>query len=283
MVESKNEYNWSTNYAKIVERNIGIVSIADQEKIRITRIAVLGVGGLGGPLAEQLTRSGCEKVVICDFDKFDLSNLNRQICTNKDIGRYKVDVLEEFLLKINPNMEIRKFYEVNGENISDMLEGVSIVCLTLDGPAASIQIARECSKRGIPMLETFGMPYNAAWWFTSESIDYETCYEFNTHDKTIEEIRNIPEKEFQTNLRFVSKIFDIPGMIETYDREQGAVTKMISGEISYRSFAPIIRMSASCLAINCIFGGILGVKPMVLAPNVEGYDYIRNKIINHVF
>ena len=283
MVENKNNNIWSPRYSKLVERNIGIVSIVDQERIRTTKIAVLGVGGLGGPLAEQLIRSGSEHIVICDFDKFDLTNLNRQVCTSDDIGRYKIDVLEEFLLKINSDAEIRKFYEVDEGNISNMLDGVSIVCLTLDDPISSILIARECRKRGIPMLENFGIPYVAAWWFTSDSSDYESCYEFNTHDKSMKEIQAMSDEVLHTNLRFISKIFTIPGMKETYEREKGSSSKMISGEISVGSFAPIIRMSASYLAINCIFAGILGTKQMVLAPNFEGYDYLRNKIIKTVF
>ncbi|MBW1784772.1 MAG: ThiF family adenylyltransferase [Deltaproteobacteria bacterium] len=62
-------------------RNIGPITYKEQELIRTTKVAVLGIGGLGGSLAENLVRTGCQNLVICDQDIFDESNLNRQICT----------------------------------------------------------------------------------------------------------------------------------------------------------------------------------------------------------
>jgi len=79
---------WSEPYWEHVIRNIGPITFEEQELIRTSRIAVLGVGGLGGPLAENLVRSGCQDLVICDFDVFDESNLNRQICTTEDLGSF---------------------------------------------------------------------------------------------------------------------------------------------------------------------------------------------------
>ncbi len=146
--------NWSEPYWEHVIRNIGPITFEEQEKIRTSKVAVLGVGGLGGPLAENLVRAGGQNLVICDFDVFDESNLNRQICTNEDIGKRKIDVVAEFLQKIDPEVNIRKFFKITQQNIEEILEGVKVVALTLDDPATSIFIAREALKRGIPMIES---------------------------------------------------------------------------------------------------------------------------------
>ena len=82
--------NWSDRYQKQVERNIGIVSIDEQEKLKTSWIGVLGLGGLGGPLALSLVHTGCEKLVLLDFDRIEQSNLNRQPYTQSDIDKFKV-------------------------------------------------------------------------------------------------------------------------------------------------------------------------------------------------
>ena len=281
MVDTK--YHWSELYSEHIGRNIGLLSTTDQEELRTTRVAIMGTGGLGGPLAEQLIRAGCERIIICDNDTYDSSNLNRQLCTLEDIGKFKVDILEQFLLKINPNLKIRKFYEVTTKNISNILDKVSITCLTLDDPIASILIARECRMRNIPMLETWGIPYLFAWWFTPKSINYEKCYGFNTSGLTIEQIRQSTDQKITSNLKFISLLFELPGLKSTYNREPGMIEKMLSGQIPGRTIAPIIRLNASYLAITVIYAGILKLKKMTLAPKLVGYDYLKDKPVDLIF
>ena len=132
---------WSNSYWERVTRNIGPITYQEQDTIRTSRVAILGVGGLGGPLAENLVRAGCQNLVICDFDVFDESNLNRQICTIEDIGKRKIDVMEEFLRKIDPEVAIKKFFKITEGNINSVLEDVKVVALTLDDPATSIFVA----------------------------------------------------------------------------------------------------------------------------------------------
>ena len=271
--------NWTEQYWNQVERNIGYIKLREQELLRTTPIAVLGVGGLGGPLAEQLVRSGCERLVICDDDIFESSNLNRQVCTRNDLGKLKVEVLKEYLKAINPHVAIRSYYEVTEENIAEILEGVQIVALTLDDTITSILIARTCQKREIPMLESWAVPYICSWWFTPNSVDYETCYGMDTHNLTIEQMRT--SKEIQTKVieALIPKVLQFPGFRSTLDRENGTLQRMISGQISLRSLAPIVRLTASYLAFEVIYAGILTVKEKNLAPNVIGYDYLRMRQI----
>ena len=159
MFKEKKPINWSERYWNQIERNIGFVKFSEQEILRHVPVAVLGVGGLGGPLAEQLVRLGCEHIVICDNDKFEESNLNRQICLREDIGKNKVDIVQRLLKNINPEASIEKYYDINEKNVSKVLKGVKIVALTLDDPIASIIISRECSNNNIPLIESWGLAY----------------------------------------------------------------------------------------------------------------------------
>ena len=79
------------------------------QKLWNSRVAVFGIGGVGSFTVEALVRSGIGAIDIIDNDKVCLTNLNRQLfATRKTLGKYKVDVAEERLLEINPNVKVTK-------------------------------------------------------------------------------------------------------------------------------------------------------------------------------
>jgi hypothetical protein len=280
MYVNKKLETWSDPYFSHIVRNIGPITFEEQELIRTSRVAVLGVGGLGGPLAENLVRAGCQDLVICDFDVFDESNLNRQICTIEDIGKRKIDVLEAFLRKIDPEIEVRKIFKITQQNIDEVLEGVKVVALTLDDPATSIFIAREARKRGIPMIESWGVPFLFTWWFTPDSVDYEKCYGLETEGFNYFELSNLKKEiNLATYQALLPKVFTMPGVREKYDREPGAFEEMMNGSIGARSFAPFVRITSDLLSVDVIFSGILGIKPKNLAPHLKGFDYINMEVL----
>ena len=79
------------------------------EKIRNARVAVFGIGGVGGYVVEALIRSGLEEIDIIDNDSISITNINRQIiATVRNIGKDKVDVAEERIKEINPRVLVHK-------------------------------------------------------------------------------------------------------------------------------------------------------------------------------
>jgi len=270
---------WSQPYWEHIIRNIGPITFEEQELIRTSRVAVLGVGGLGGPLAENLVRAGCQDLVICDFDIFDESNLNRQICTTDDLGKRKIDVVEVFLQKIDSEISVRKFFKITQQNIDDILNDVKVIALTLDDPATSIFIAREARKRGIPMIESWGVPFLFTWWFTPDSVDYEKCYGLETERFDYLALSNLKKEiNLATYQALLPKVFTMPGVREKYDREPGAFEEMMNGSIGARSFAPFVRITSDLLSVDIIFSGILRIKPKNLAPHLKGFDYINMEV-----
>jgi len=100
---------------QIVLKNIGIIG---QKKILNAKILIIGAGGLGCPVIDNLTRSGVKNITIADDDKVSLSNLHRQTMYNtNDIGKFKVDVIKKKIKKINPSSKIniikKKITDVN--------------------------------------------------------------------------------------------------------------------------------------------------------------------------
>jgi len=97
-------------YKLAFKRNIGLVSEAEQQRLRKCRIAIAGLGGLGGRHLLDLVRMGIGGFNIADFDKFSIKNINRQVgATSKTVERPKVDVMAEMATDIHPALSVRKY------------------------------------------------------------------------------------------------------------------------------------------------------------------------------
>ena len=90
---------------QIILKNVGTIG---QKKILNSNVLIVGVGGLGCPIVDYLTRAGVGKIGIVDYDKVDASNIHRQsIYTLKDVGKYKVEVLKKKIIDINPDVKTK--------------------------------------------------------------------------------------------------------------------------------------------------------------------------------
>ena len=273
-----NEYEWSDHYQELTERNIGIISIEEQEILRQAHVGVFGVGGIGCRIAEILVRSGCENLSIIDRDTYSISNLNTQFITKADIEKYKVDVLAKKFQEINPNVTIHSYKSVDENNIKSILEGIDVGSLSLDGPIGSILVARECRRRKIPLVEAWSLPYLFAWWFTGENTDYETCYKLDTNNMSYSELRSMPNLPQHFRNRVFALFEKFPNFHEYYGHEKKTVENMRNGGISLRSFAPFVFLSGGYLAFELIFTGILKRKEMTLAPEICSFNVFDTNI-----
>ena len=129
------------------------------EKLAGSRVAVFGVGGVGGYVCEALVRSGVGAFDLIDDDKVCLTNLNRQIiATRKTVGKYRVDVMRERMLEINPDCDVRVhrcFYlpETAAEfNFSDY----DYVVDAVDTVTAKVTLVLEAQKAGVPIISCMG-------------------------------------------------------------------------------------------------------------------------------
>lgn len=125
-------------------------------------VAIFGLGGVGSYVVEGLARSGIENFVIIDNDKIDVTNINRQIiATTKTIGRFKVDVAEERIKEINPNVKVIKYAEFVGkenENIElfDSIKNVDYIVDAIDTVSSKIRIIEFAKAHNIPVISALG-------------------------------------------------------------------------------------------------------------------------------
>ena len=117
---------WS--YAEAFQRNRGLITEAEQEKLRNCRVAIAGMGGVGGEHLITLTRLGIGKFTIADPDTYEVANFNRQYgATISTLGRNKAEVMAEAALDINPELDIRVMPEpVGEENVDQFLDGADL-------------------------------------------------------------------------------------------------------------------------------------------------------------
>jgi len=102
-------------------------------KLNNSRVAVLGLGGLGSNVCIALARAGVGRLIICDFDKVDITNLNRQQYKASQIGMKKTDALSENLLEIAPYLDIENVdKKVSEENIYDICKDADVICEAFD-------------------------------------------------------------------------------------------------------------------------------------------------------
>ncbi len=137
-------------------RNLGWVTPDEQQILRGKRVAVAGMGGVGGIELITLARLGIAGFNIADFDIFEVANFNRQYgATMSSVGRAKVEVMRERALDVNPEAVINVFEAgVTDENVGDFLDDVDLFVDALDIYALDIRrtIFAHCHEKGIPAV-----------------------------------------------------------------------------------------------------------------------------------
>ncbi len=128
-------------------------------RLSSSKVIVFGVGGVGGYVCEALARSGVGTVDIVDNDEVSLTNINRQIiATHKTIGKYKVDIMKERMLDINPNINVKvhKCFFLPENSNTFNFEEYDYIIDAVDTVAAKIAIIEKATKLQLPVISAMG-------------------------------------------------------------------------------------------------------------------------------
>ena len=129
------------------------------EKLKGAHVAVFGIGGVGGYVCEALVRSGVGAFDLVDDDKVCLTNLNRQIiATRKTIGKYKVEVMRDRILEINPDCDVRVHQCFYLPETADQFDfsTYDYVVDAVDTVTAKVTLVLEAQKAGVPIISCMG-------------------------------------------------------------------------------------------------------------------------------
>jgi tRNA threonylcarbamoyladenosine dehydratase len=136
-----------------------LIGIDGVDKLKNSKIAIFGIGGVGAYTAEALCRAGVGSLVLIDYDDICLTNLNRQIhATRKTVGKSKVDTMKERLLEINPNMNVIIFKELYNEESAERLltPALHYVVDAIDMVSSKLDLIIRSQQMNIPIISCMG-------------------------------------------------------------------------------------------------------------------------------
>lgn len=140
-------------------RTEALIGTANLEKLKNSRIAVFGIGGVGGYVVEALARSGVGELDIIDNDTVSLSNINRQIiATHSTLGNLKTDVMKNRILDINPDIKVNSFNILYLPQTADSFDfsQYDYVVDAIDNVTGKISLVEKAEECGTPIISCMG-------------------------------------------------------------------------------------------------------------------------------
>jgi molybdopterin/thiamine biosynthesis adenylyltransferase len=255
------------NYEQAFSRNIGWLSEAEQQTLRGKRIAIAGLGGVGGAHLLTLTRLGIGAFHIADFDTFDLPNFNRQAgAMMSSVGRRKTEVLAGVARDINPGVQIDVFEEgVTERNLEAFLDRVDLYVDGLDFYAFAARkiVFSACARKNIPATTAAPMGMGAAMLnFLPGGMTFEEYFRWNGCS------------EDEMALRFLIGLS--PAMLQRgYLVDRGAVDFKRRKSPSTPMACELCAGIAATQALKIL----LGRGGIISAPHGLHFDAYRNKMV----
>jgi len=197
---------------------IGKVGI---EKLQNAKVAVFGIGGVGSYVVEGLARAGVGHLIIVDYDKYDITNINRQLgAYHSTIGKYKVDVMKNRILDINPNAIVESYRpdEIEGGETNLVNSSITYVVDAIDTMTNKIKLIEKCKQENVKIITATGAgnKLDATKFEVSDIYKTEVC-----------PVCKILRKELKKrNIKDLKVIYskEIPKMPETEERILGSIS-----------------------------------------------------------
>ncbi|WBL79856.1 ThiF family adenylyltransferase [Bradyrhizobium xenonodulans] len=271
----------SFDYYSFTGRNLGFIDEREQQLLRQARVFVCGVGGMGGAAFMALARAGVGKFVIADIDRFEVSNLNRQVFAFADeVGREKAEVAAEAARRINPTIEIDVLGESWTSELSGIVERCPVVVNGMDDIAAGVHLYRTARNAAATVIDAYMSPLPSVIVVRPDDPRPEERLNFPTRNK---DWRDINEDD-----RRAAMLAEIEHVM-LHSSSRNYVDLAIAGEVaagrrSRMSFAPMVISTGMLMAYEAI-ALILGRKSgtdcrgWFLNPHQPAIEKPRNAIV----
>lgn len=232
--------------ARALDRNRGLISAAEQDRLANAHVLVAGVGGVGGRAAEVLARMGVGTLTIVDPDVFTTSNLNRQAgCTLDTLGQHKADVVADLCRNVSETVTVNVVADgVTRRNVVDLVTSADVV---IDGtdftkPHLAVMMARIARSRGIPVVMAVEVGFGG--WCTAFDPYGFALERFLGLDVDVE-IEDLATQRVTVPLwRWVAHV---PAYVDI-----AVLRQVASGELDAPAVAPAVEVTAAQLATMCL-------------------------------
>ena len=237
------------DYAEMTRRNIGFVTVAEQERLRAGRVFVCGTGGMGGACLQSLARAGVGAFEIADHDTFELSNLNRQVfATVGDLGRPKVEVTTRRLREIHPEVEVRPHGAEWVSHVDEILSRCRVVVNGMDDVAAGIRLYRAARAGGATVIDAYASTLPSVVVVRPGDPRPEERLGFPTV--------GVPPERFTREMLDASRLAEVEYVL-VHSSTASTLDLAIAGEIvagtrARISFAPMVVTTGNLLAYEAV-------------------------------
>jgi adenylyltransferase/sulfurtransferase len=159
-----------------------------QEKLLASRVLVIGMGGLGSPVAMYLAASGVGHLVLSDYDVVEISNLQRQIIhATDDVNRHKVESARNSILALNPEVKVTALaYELDGEELESEVEQAHVVVDACDNFESRFILNATCWRHGTPLVSAAAMRMEGQVTVFDSRLPESPCYRCLYSDESTE-------------------------------------------------------------------------------------------------
>ncbi|HET9227663.1 MAG TPA: ThiF family adenylyltransferase [Thermoanaerobaculia bacterium] len=236
-------------YQEMVGRNLGFVTEREQELLRSTPVFVCGVGGMGGACLMSLVRAGMETLAIADFDRFEVSNLNRQLfATLRTVGRGKVEGTLAEVAAINPEARLQSFGAEWIDRLDEILAGHKVVVNGTDDIRAAILLYRKAREQGVTVIDAYTSPLPSVTRVRPGDPRPEERLRFPTVGKPWNEISDADIDECK--LAELVHVATHSSSARYFDPQ--IASEVFAGRRSRPSFAPMVITAGNLMAFEVI-------------------------------
>lgn len=191
--KARDEFSRDWNYFEAFSRHDGLLTRAEQERLRTSRVAIVGMGGVGGVHLITLARLGIGRFTIADPDRFELANMNRQYGARVDtLGQFKAEVMAAEVRRINPEAEIRVMREpVRPETTAAFLDGADLFVDGIDFFALDMRrrLFRQAAENGIHAITAGPIGFGSAWLvFAPDGIGFDQFFDLDDRQTELDRL-----------------------------------------------------------------------------------------------
>lgn len=244
----------SFSYETFTTRNIGFVSEAEQRRLQESTVFVCGTGGMGGAAIQALARAGIGRLVLADIDRFEMSNLNRQVfCFADTIGRQKAEATRDLCLKINPDLAITVFGPDWTDQVETLVENADVVINGTDDLGASLLLYRTARRQGKTVIDAYASPLPSVYVTRATDPMPEERLGYPTSGTAWNALT--PDQRAESFLREAEHV-----MVHSSSRHHvdlALAGEVVAGTRSRMSFAPMVISTGMLMAyeaINAVLG-----------------------------
>lgn len=233
------------DYDVMTGRNLGFLTSSEQARLRDASVFVCGVGGMGGGALLSLARAGVGRIGLADPDRFELSNLNRQLlATLETVGAPKAEVARRHLREINPQAAVEVRDASWPEELDDLLPRYPVVVNGMDDVRAAIRLYRKACEHGATVIDAYTSPLPSVIRVDPDDPRPEERLGFPSLGRdpatlTDAEVQRCVVKELEHVVTHSSSLDHV---------DPAVAAEMLDGSRPRPSFAPVVLTAAQLMA-----------------------------------